>query len=253
MACFSPRQIEAIRGKDRRVLLGVTGGIASGKSTVARILKELGAHVIDFDVLSRVVVEPGKPAWNDIVAFFGEQVLNADKTLDRKKISAVVFRDAEKRKRLEGYIHPRIYEEFTRQVKELTTKDPQVIIQAVVPLLIEVNLQHLFDKILVVYVPEEIQIQRLMERDRISRETARNILSAQLSIEEKKGYADYLVDNSGPHENTEKQVQEIWRKLKEYQKSLKVQVEKGKMKLLTISFSIRAPYFFDLLAARSEV
>jgi len=228
MACFSPQQIEAIRGQDRRILLGVTGGIASGKSTVARMLKELGAHMIDFDVLSRVAVEPGKPAWKDIVAFFGEQVLNADKTLDRKKIAATVFHDEEKRKKLEEYIHPRIYEEFSRQVKELSQKDPQAVIQAVIPLLFEVNLQNLFDKILVVYVPEEIQIQRLMERDRISRETARSILLAQLPIEEKKKYGDYLVDNSGSLEDTEKQVQEVWRKLEEYQKGLKAKGGKEK-------------------------
>jgi dephospho-CoA kinase len=221
MAYFGLQQLEEIRGKDQRVLLGVTGGIASGKSTVARMLEELGAPIIDFDLLSRVVVEPGKEAWKDIVAFFGEQVLNPDKTLDRKKIAEIVFRDAEKRKKLEGYIHPRIYEDFKTQVKELTQKDPQAIIQVVVPLLIEANLQHLFHKILVVYVPEEIQIQRLMERDRIPREMARSILSAQLSIEEKKTYADYVVDNSGSPENTKKQTREVWRKLQEYQKDRK--------------------------------
>ncbi len=221
MAYFGLQQLEEIRGKDQRVLLGVTGGIASGKSTVARMLEELGAPIIDFDLLSRVVVEPGKEAWKDIVAFFGEQVLNPDKTLDRKKIAEIVFRDAEKRKKLEGHIHPRIYEDFKTQVKELTQKDPQAIIQVVVPLLIEANLQHLFHKILVVYVPEEIQIQRLMERDRIPREMARSILSAQLSIEEKKTYADYVVDNSGSPENTKKQAREVWRKLQEYQKDRK--------------------------------
>ena len=218
MAYFGLRQVEEIRGQDGRVLLGVTGGIASGKSTVARMLEELGAPIIDFDVLSRVVVEPGKEAWKDIVAFFGEQVLQEDRTLDRKKISEIVFQDPEKRKKLEGYIHPRIYEEFTNRVKELTQKDPQVIIQVVVPLLIEANLQHLFHKILVVYVPEETQIQRLMERDRISRETAQSILSAQLSIEEKKAYADYLVDNSGSVEETKKQVLAVWEKIKKFQK-----------------------------------
>ena len=219
MAYFGLQQLEEIRGKDQRVLLGVTGGIASGKSTVARMLEEMGAPIIDFDLLSRVVVEPGKAAWKDIVAFFGEQVLNPDKTLDRKKIADIVFRDAEKRKKLEGYIHPRIYEDFKARVKELTQKDPQAIIQVVVPLLIEANLQHLFHKILVVHVPEEIQIQRLMERDRIPREMAQSILSAQLSIEEKKTYADYVVENSGSPENTKKQAREVWRKLQEYQKN----------------------------------
>jgi dephospho-CoA kinase len=221
MAYFGLKQVEEIRGKDGRVLLGVTGGIASGKTTVARMLQELGAEVIDFDVLSRVVVEPEKNAWKDIVSYFGEQVLQEDRTLDRKKISEIVFQDSEKRKKLEGYIHPRIYQEFTNRVRELTQRNPKVIVEVVIPLLIEANLQHLFHKIMVVYVPEETQIQRLMERDRIPRETAKSILSAQFSIEEKRSYADYLVDNSGSVEATKKQVLSIWEKVREYQEMLK--------------------------------
>ena len=209
---------EEIRGKDRRVLLGVTGGIASGKTVVARLLEELGARTIDFDVLSRVVVEPGKPAWKEVVAYFGEQVLLEDKTLDRKKLSEIVFRDPEKRKKLEGFTHPRIYEEFSRLVKEYAAGDPEVIIQVAVPLLIEANLQHFFHKVLLVYIPAEMQIQRLMDRDLISREMAVKMLSSQLPIEEKRSYADFIVDNSGSLEETRRQVEEVWRKLKEFQK-----------------------------------
>ena len=222
MAYFGLKQVEEIRGRDGRVLLGITGGIASGKSTVAGMLQELGAATIDFDVLSRVVVEPGKEAWKEIVAFFGKQVLREDRTLDRKKISEIVFSNPEKRKKLEGFIHPRIYEEFAARIGQLTRKDPQAIIQAVVPLLIEANLQHLFHKILVVSVSEEAQIKRLMERDGISREMARNILSAQLPLAEKNTYADYLVDNSGSVEATRKQVLSVWEKIKEYQQERKI-------------------------------
>jgi dephospho-CoA kinase len=217
MAYFGLKQVEEIRGRDGRVLLGITGGIASGKSMVAGMLHELGAATIDFDVLSRVVVEPGKEAWKEIVAFFGAQVLREDRTLDRKKISEIVFRDPEKRKKLEGFIHPRIYEEFAARIGQLTRKDPQAIIQAVVPLLIEANLQHLFHKVLVVSVSEETQIKRLMERDGISREMARNILSAQLPLGEKKAYADYLVDNSGSIAETKRQVLEVWEEIKKFQ------------------------------------
>ena len=218
MSYSGMKQLEEIRGKDNRILLGVTGGIASGKTAVARMLEELGAPIIDFDVLSRVVVEPGKPAWKEIVAYFGEQVLQEDKALDRKKLSEIVFRDFEKRKKLEGFIHPRIFGEFTRLVKEFAAQDPGAIIQAVVPLLYEVNLQYLFHKILLVYTPEEIQIERLMKRDGISREMAVNILSSQLPLEEKRSYADFIVDNSGSLEETKKQVQEIWEKLKKFPK-----------------------------------
>jgi dephospho-CoA kinase len=220
MAYGGMEDLEEIRGRDGRLLVGITGGIASGKSTVARMLEGLGAPVIDFDVLSRVVVEPEKPAWKEIVAYFGEQVLLADKTLDRKKLSEIVFRDPEKRKKLEGFTHPRIYQEFVRLVKEYAARNPKVIIQVIIPLLVEANLQHLFHKLLLVYIPEEAQVRRLVERDHITREMARNILSAQLPIEEKKGYADFIVDNSGALEETRRQVEAIWRRLKEFQREL---------------------------------
>jgi dephospho-CoA kinase len=218
MSYSGMKQLEEIRGKDNRILLGVTGGIASGKTAVARMLEELGAPIIDFDVLSRVVVEPDKPAWKEIVAYFGEQVLQDDRTLDRKKLSEIVFRDLEKRKKLESFIHPRIYGEFSRLVKEFAAQDSGAVIQAVVPLLYEVNLQYFFHKVLLVYTPEEIQIERLMKRDGISREMAVNILSSQLPLEEKRSYADFIVDNSGSLEETKKQVQEVWKKLKKLPK-----------------------------------
>lgn len=218
MAYGGMKESEEIRGKDNRLLLGVTGGVASGKSTVARMLEEMGAPIIDFDLLSRRVVEPGKPAWNAIVAYFGEQVLLPDKTLDRKKLSEIVFRDQEKRKKLEGFTHPRIYEEFVRLVKEHASQGPNAIIQVVIPLLIEANLQYLVHKLLLVYIPAEIQAKRLMERDGISREMAQSILAAQLPIEEKKAYADFIVDNSGPLDETKRQVEAVWQKLKDFQK-----------------------------------
>ena len=172
--------------------------------------------MIDFDVLSRVVVEPGKPAWKEIVTYFGEQILQEDKTLNRKALSEMVFRDSEKRRKLESFTHPRIHEEFARRVKQITKADPEAIIQGVVPLLIEANLQSLFHKLMLVYIPEELQIRRLMEREPISRETALQILKSQLPIEEKKRYADYIVDNSGSPEETRRQVEEVWLQLKKF-------------------------------------
>lgn len=211
-------QLQIIRGNDNRLLLGVTGGIASGKTTVVNMLKEMGAPVIDFDILARKVVEPGKPAWKDIVAYFGEQVLQEDQTLDRKRLSDIVFRDLEKRKRLESFTHPRIHEEFIKELNEIVAKDAEAIIQVDVPLLIEQNLQYLFHKILVVYVPEDKQVKRLVERDGIRKEEAINRLRAQLSIEEKVGYADFVIYNDRSLEETRKQVKELWEKLKEIQK-----------------------------------
>jgi len=211
------QELEALRGKDNRLLLGVTGGIASGKTTVANMLAELGAHIVDFDLIARKVVEPGQPALREIVDYFGTQVLQEDGTLDRKKLSEIVFRDMEKRKKLESFIHPRMGQEVLRQVNELAGKDPEAVIQMVVPLMIELNLQYQCHKLLVVYVPQEVQLQRLMERDKITRDQAMAMLKAQLPIEEKLGYADFVIRNDGPLEETRKQVRELWARLKEIQ------------------------------------
>jgi len=212
------KQLEETREKGHHLLLGVTGGIATGKSLVAQMLKDLGAHTIDFDLLSRFVVEPDKPAWNEMVAYFGEEILQKDRTLNRKYLGEIIFSDTEKRKRLEGFTHPRIQEEFFKLAQEYSARDPSAIIQAIVPLLFEVHLGYLFHKILLVYAPEELQIRRLIERDRISREMAIKIIQSQMPIEEKKGYADFIVDNSGSPEATRRQVEEIWKKLKAIQK-----------------------------------
>lgn len=220
MAEFRDRdiQINALKGKGNCLLLGVTGVIASGKTTVANMLEELGALKIDFDLLARQVVEPGKPAFRKIVDYFGEQILQQDGTLDRKKLARIVFRDFEKKTKLESFTHPPIYEEFLKQVSEITEKDPEAIVQAVVPLLIELDLQYMFDKLLIVYIHQEQQVERLVERDGISREEAAGMLKAQLPIDEKLEYADFVVDNQGSVEQTRKQVEDIWQILKKVQR-----------------------------------
>ena len=213
--------IKMLRGDDQRLLLGVTGSIATGKSTVAKMLEELGAHTIDFDILSRVVVEPGKPAWEDIVAYFGKQVLNEDQTLDREKLREIVFKDLEEKKKLEGFLHPRISEEFINRVDECVRIDPKAIIQAVVPLLIETNMQAFFHNILMVYATEDEQKKRLMARDGCSEEMAMNMIRSQLAVDEKKGYCDLVVDNSGSEQETRKQVKTLWKKLEKLRQERK--------------------------------
>jgi dephospho-CoA kinase len=185
------------------------------------MLEELGARTIDFDVLSRVVVEPDKPAWQDIVAYFGEQVLSEDRTLDRTKLREIVFQDLEKKKKLEGFQHPRIFEEFIRQVEQFAAEDPNAVIQAVVPLLIEVNMQSFFHNILMVYASEEAQKKRLMKRDGATEEMAMNMIRSQLSVDEKKGYCDLIVDNSGSLEETRQQVAKLWQQLQKIQRDRK--------------------------------
>ena len=212
------KRLESLRGNDNRLLLGVTGGIASGKTTVANMLEELGAPIIDFDLIARKVVEPGTPALREIVGYFGRQVLQEDGALNRKAVSDIVFRDFEKRKKLESFTHPRIHEEFEKQVREIAGKNPDVVIQVVIPLLIELNLQYMFHKILVVYIPMEEQVKRLAKRDGITVEEAANILKSQLPIDEKVGYADFVIHNEKSPEDTRKQVKELWEKLQEIQR-----------------------------------
>jgi dephospho-CoA kinase len=205
--------MKTLKGDARSLLVGVTGGIATGRSVVASMLEEMGAPMIDFDLLARRVVEPDKPAWRDIVAYFGEQALKEDQTLDRESVAEIVFGDRVKRKMLESFTHPRIREEFVAEVRAIRQKDPNAIIQAVVPLLIESNLQSVFDHLVVVHAPADVQIVRLMERDDLTREGAEARLRAQIPIDEKAGHADTVIDNSGSLENTHRQVEELWERL----------------------------------------
>lgn len=213
-----------VRGNGRRLLLGVTGGIGSGKTTVANMLMEMGAPVIDFDIIARQVVEPGTHGFEQIVNYFGRQVLAEDGSLDRKALSKIVFGDIEKRKKLESFTHPPIYEEFFNQVNAIAEEKPGAIIQVVIPLLVELNLQYLFDKLLVVHVPAKTQISRLAKRDSISEEEAETILKSQLSIDDKLQFADFVITNTGDLDETGAQVESLWATLTEIQQARLKQV-----------------------------
>ena len=208
-------RIEKVRGAvPEGVVAGLTGVIASGKSTVSRKLAQLGAKLIDFDLIARQVVEPGKPAYNDVIKYFGTQVCQEDGSLDRKKISDIVFADMEKRKKLEEFTHPRIYEEFFRQLEGFGKKDPGAIVIVDIPLLVELNLMYLFEKIIVVSVSPKTQKERLMERDGIDEEEASRIIASQLPVKEKKGFADWVIENGGSKEDTLDQVALLFEELK---------------------------------------
>ena len=200
------------------LLIGLTGGIASGKSTVAHMLEEMGSHVIDFDMLARRVVEPGRPAWKKIVDYFGRDILQGSGEIDRKRLSRIIFGNSEKRKRLEGFTHPFIADEFTGQVDEIASSDPDAIINAVVPMLFEAGMQVLFHKVVVVYIPREEQIKRLIERDGISEGDAVNILNAQMHIDEKIRQADFIINNENSIEETKRQVHDLWNTLRRLQR-----------------------------------
>ena len=205
------------------LLIGLTGGIATGKSTVANMFRDLGSVIIDFDLLARSVVEPGKKSWQLIVDFFGIDILTPDETINRKKLSEIVFYDSLKRKKLESFTHPFIWDEFIRQAESSIRLDGNAIIQAVVPLLIEGNMHDLFIKNIVVYSSPDIQAERLMSRDGISRRFADKILASQMPIDAKIKYGDFILKNEGSIEDTGKEVNKIWQKLKQIQADIKTE------------------------------
>lgn len=173
--------------------VGLTGGIASGKSTVAAMFAENGVPVIDTDQIARSLVEPGEPALAEIVAEFGELVLTPARLLDRARLREIVFSDDIKRRRLESILHPRIRER-TLEVAESAGGPYQII---VVPLLLESGFDRLVDRVLVVDCPREVQVQRLLKRDRESEAGAARMINAQFSRDERLARADDVVDNSG--------------------------------------------------------
>lgn len=197
--------------KNKALILGVTGGIACGKSTVADMLEKRGAGTIDFDILAREAVEPGKPALKRIVEYFGADILQKDGRLNRKKLSETVFQDKEKRRILESFTHPAINEEYFCRLAVLAEK--KRVVQAVIPLLFEFGLQDTADKILVVYIPREKQIERLALRDGISEAEAVRMVEAQMPVEEKVGRADFVIRNDGDIEDTRRNVGRLWESL----------------------------------------
>lgn len=200
--------------------IGLTGGIASGKSTVAKLFQKKGAYLIDFDVLVRSVEEPGAPAWGRIVENFGTEILSEDGTIDREKLGAIVFRDKEKLEKLNGIVHPFVFEEWERQIADIKKKNPNAIVISDIPLLIEVGKVDKVDLVVLVYISQEEQIRRLMERDGCSREDALVRIDSQMSIDEKLWYSDFVVDNGSSLEETVEQVDDIWERLLEREKQL---------------------------------
>ncbi len=178
-------------------IIGLTGGIASGKSTAARTLKELGTMIIDADEVARCTVEPGSPAWCDIVEFFGPDILNPDNSINREKLGLRVFSHPDYLKKLNEMTHPRIMDEIKKRLKGAAQEHPEGILVLEVPLLYETHMEGLCDMVWVVWVDLETQIHRLMLRDGISREDALRRIGSQMPLDEKAKRADLLIDNAG--------------------------------------------------------
>ncbi len=192
--------------------IGLTGGIACGKSTVAAMLVRRGALLVDADQIAREVVLPGSPVLAQVAERFGQAVLLADGSLNRKKLGEFVFGNAAARKDLEAILHPPIRAIMKERMSRYEREHPDRLVVVDVPLLYESGLQHMFSEVMVVYVPKEIQVERLMKRDGLSPEQAAERLNAQMPIEEKKKLADVVIDNSGTLEHTERQIEEFWRR-----------------------------------------
>lgn len=183
-------------------IIGLTGGIASGKSTVSRILKDLGAVIIDADETAHSVIEPNKPAWRDIVQNFGEGILNPDMTINRDKLGEIVFQNPEQLDRLNHITHPRIMESLKDNFQRIKTNSPNAIVVLEVPLLYETFMDRMCDKVWVVWVDRETQIKRLIGRNNYSEEEAIRRIDSQIPLDEKARRADLVIDNRGTVEET---------------------------------------------------
>jgi len=196
------------------ILVGLTGGVATGKSTVAKMFKQCGAAVINADLLARQVVEPGKPAWRAIVKLFGKTVLNQDRSLDRQALGSIIFHNPKKRRQLERIIHPRVAREQARLTKAITRKDPNAVVIYEVPLLFEAGVDKRVDKIIVVTADRNIQIARLKKRDGLSRAEAIRRIRSQMPLAKKTQQADHLLNGTLPRPSLRRQVGQLFRNLR---------------------------------------
>ena len=193
-------------------LIGLTGGIASGKSTVSAILRRLGAKIIDADALARQIVEPHQPAWNEIVNTFGKEILQSDGSLDRKRLRKLVFDEPHARKQLEDITHPRIRRLAQEKIAEsAATGAPLVVYEA--PLFFETGIHVWLRPVILVASNTATQKRRLQERDNLTDEEIEQHLKAQMSLEEKRKLADYVVENNGTVEELERAVERTVQKV----------------------------------------
>jgi dephospho-CoA kinase len=192
------------------VYLGLTGNIASGKSTAAKFFEELGCYVLDADSISRIVMQPNEAAYEKIVETFGEGVLAEDKTLDRKALRQIVFDNPEMRHKLEQIVQPAIREYERKEVGRIKGQDDKAIIITQAAVAIEAGTHKRFDRLIVVYADPATQLRRVMERDNISEEEAQKIIRAQMPLDEKLKFAHYVIDNSGDLESLKADVERVY-------------------------------------------
>ena len=192
-------------------IIGITGGIASGKSSVSQYLKALGFTIVDADVASRAVVEPGEEAYLQVVKAFGEDLILSDGSIDRAKLGSIIFHDQEKRLLLNGIVHPAVRNWMRVETEKALATGAETVFMDI-PLLFESKLTFMVEKTLLVYVDESVQLERLMNRNTLSKPDALARIRSQMPLKDKKALADAVVDNNGDIEETKKQVDEILKK-----------------------------------------
>ncbi len=192
------------------LIVGLTGGIGSGKSSAAGVFVKLGVRLVDSDVLARTVVEPGRAALSGIRKRFGEGVIDGYGTLCREKLRDIVFHDARALADLNAIVHPAVYAEMAREIQEYRRNPGDTILMLDIPLLFESGGEKIVDRVVVVWVDGETQIQRLMARDGFSRDVAVNRIENQMDLDEKKRRADLVIDNTGTLEDLDRRVGEVY-------------------------------------------
>jgi dephospho-CoA kinase len=205
-ASLIPRMVLKREGM---LLVGLTGGVASGKTTVAHLFEEEGAYVIDADQIAKELVQPHTTTWDELVRLFGKEILREDESIDRKKLAALVFSEPHQRSRLEEVLHPRIDKEIERRLEEIREKDPGAIIVIDAALLVETGAYRTLDKLIVVTSTEAQQIERLRKRTGATQEEARRIIASQMALNEKVRVADLVIENEGSLDETRRRVKEV--------------------------------------------
>lgn len=196
------------------IIVGLTGGIASGKSLVAKVLKDLGAHLIDADKIVHDLLEPGQQAREEVLAHFGAGIERPNGAIDRRKLGELVFGDPGKRAWLNSCLHPKVFKIYTEQVKHLCVRQPDAVVVFDAALLIETGYHKKMDKVIVVYADEEQQLKRLTERDCLTHDQAVARIRSQMPLGEKRSHADYIIENTGTREETERRTREVFELLK---------------------------------------
>ena len=196
------------------IIAGLTGGIASGKSTVSRFLCDAGARIIDADEIARAVVKQGTPAYDEICSFFGRTILREDSQIDRERLGNIIFNAPDKKARLNAIVHPRVFEQSAQMIDQIAAETPDAVVIMDVPLLFETGMEKDLALVIVVYLPEPLQLERLMKRDGIDEKAAMARIRAQMPIEEKRKRATIVIDNSGDIKNTQRSALTVFERLK---------------------------------------